>query len=58
MVGWEGDLLVAERTTMTFLSVTVISFDVGSPLLSGRADEKAHSSSSAAGAADDVGIWT
>lgn len=45
-------------TTLRVLSVTMISFEVGRPLFSGRADENAHSSSSfeAAGAWAGCGL--
>jgi hypothetical protein len=55
ITGSEGDRLVACRETLMAESVIVMSLDEGTELLSGRADEKDHSSSSAAGAVMDGG---
>jgi hypothetical protein len=55
IAGSDGELRVACSAIKTVESVTVISFEDGSPLLSGNADENAHSSSSTTGAACGVG---
>lgn len=47
MIESEGDWRSAWITTLRMLSVTTTSFEFGRPLFSGRADAKAHSSSSA-----------
>jgi hypothetical protein len=46
MAGSDGDERVARREMLMLESVITISFDEGRPLLSGSADENAHSSSS------------
>lgn len=56
IIGSDGEFLVAWRDTWTLESVTVRSFDDGNPLLSGRAEEKAHSSSSFATGTETGGV--